>query len=154
KLPRQGRVFLSVNDRDKGQLPEVARALAELGFELVATRGTADLLRESGLAVRTALKVHEGRPNVVDMIKNGELDMLINTASGKLTAGDSRAIREATLQYGLPYTTTMSGARAIARAINAMRTTEPRVRSIQSYYQASPAWEAREGCHHESPARP
>ena len=88
------------------------------------------------------------------MIKNGEVALIINTASGKLTAGDSRAIRQATLQYGLPYTTTMSGARAIVRAISAMRDTEPDVRSIQSCYLASSAGESRKGSRDESPARP
>ena len=137
KLPRWGKVFLSVNDRDKAQVAEVAKAFANLGFELIATSGTASLLRGDGLKVQTVLKMYEGRPNIVDMIKNGEVALIINTASGKRTANDSRAIREATLHYGVPYTTTMSGARAIARAINAMQNGDIRVESLQAYYQAS-----------------
>ena len=138
KLPTRGKVFLSVNDRDKVFAPDVARQLAEMGFELLATRGTAELLRSHGLDVKTVLKMYEGRPNVVDMIKNGEVALIINTASGKRTANDSRAIREATLHYGVPYTTTMSGARAIARAIHAAQNNPLRVESIQDYYQAAP----------------
>ena len=138
KLPTRGKVFLSVNDRDKVFAPDVARQLAEMGFELLATRGTAELLRSHGLDVKTVLKMYEGRPNVVDMIKNGEVALIINTASGKRTANDSRAIREATLHYGVPYTTTMSGARAIARAIHAAQNTPLRVESIQDYYRAAP----------------
>ena len=109
-----------------------------MGFELLATRGTAELLRSHGLDVKTVLKMYEGRPNVVDMIKNGEVALIINTASGKRTANDSRAIREATLHYGVPYTTTMSGARAIARAIHAAQNNPLRVESIQDYYRAAP----------------
>ena len=138
KLPTRGKVFLSVNDRDKVFAPDVARQLAEMGFELLATRGTAELLRSHGLDVKTVLKMYEGRPNVVDMIKNGEVALIINTASGKRTANDSRAIREATLHYGVPYTTTMSGARAIARAIHAAQNNPLRVESIQDYYRAAP----------------
>ena len=138
KLPTEGKVFLSVNDRDKVFAPEVARQLADMGFELLATRGTADLLRSHGLNVKTVLKMYEGRPNVVDMIKNGEVSLIINTASGKRTAHDSKAIREATLHYGVPYTTTMSGARAIARAIHAAQNNPLHVESIQDYYQAAP----------------
>ena len=138
KLPTRGKVFLSGNDRDKVFAPDVARQLAEMGFELLATRGTAELLRSHGLDVKTVLKMYEGRPNVVDMIKNGEVALIINTASGKRTANDSRAIREATLHYGVPYTTTMSGARAIARAIHAAQNNPLRVESIQDYYRAAP----------------
>lgn len=138
KLPTWGKVFLSVNDRDKAFAPEVAGQLADMGFELLATRGTAELLRSHGLEVSTVLKMYEGRPNVVDMIKNGEVALIINTASGKRTANDSKAIREATLHYGVPYTTTMSGARAIARAMHAAQNSELRVKSIQDYYRAAP----------------
>ena len=81
------------------------------------------------------LKVYEGRPNIVDLIKNGEVSLVINTASGKRTAHDSKAIRQATLHYGVPYSTTLSGAKAIARAIGAARTTEVRVKSLQEYYK-------------------
>ncbi len=134
KLPLWGKIFLSVNDRDKTLLPPVAKMYADLGFELLATSGTAALLREHGLAVQTVLKMYEGRPNIVDMIKNNEVALIINTASGKKTIHDSKAIRQATLQYKVPYTTTISGARAIARAISAAQNEGIRVKSLQEYY--------------------
>lgn len=134
KLPQSGKVFLSVNDRDKRFVADVAAQYAALGFELLATTGTAALLSEAGIPATRVLKVYEGRPNIVDLIKNGEVALVINTASGKQTAHDSKAIRQATLHYGVPYSTTLSGARAIARAIGASRSTGIQVRSLQEYY--------------------
>ncbi|MBP3731352.1 MAG: ATP-grasp domain-containing protein, partial [Mailhella sp.] len=140
-LPTFGKVFISVNDRDKQFVADLAQSYADLGFDLLATRGTAKLLKESGLDVQTVLKVHEGRPNIVDMIKNGEVAMVINTASGKRTNHDSRAIRQNTLHHGVPFTTTISGARAIARAIQHEQVKALRVECIQDYYAASPKGE-------------
>jgi len=136
-LPIFGKVFLSVNDRDKAQVTSVAQSLANIGFEILATSGTANLLRNNGINVQTVLKVYEGRPNVVDMIKNGEIALVINTASGQQTVHDSKAIREATLNYGVPYTTTLSGAKAIARAIESLQNKELSVQCLQDYYAAS-----------------
>lgn len=116
-------------------MAEVARQYVDLGFELLATSGTAGLLAGQGIPSTRVLKVYEGRPNIVDLIKNGEVSLVINTASGKRTAHDSKAIRQATLHYGVPYSTTLSGAKAIARAIGAARTTEVRVKSLQEYYK-------------------
>jgi carbamoyl-phosphate synthase large subunit len=140
-LPTFGKVFISVNDRDKQFVTQLAQAYADLGFDLLATRGTAKLIKESGLEVQTVLKVHEGRPNIVDMIKNGEVAMVINTASGKRTNHDSKAIRQNTLHHGVPFTTTISGARAIARAIQHEQVKALRVECIQDYYAASPKGE-------------
>ena len=137
KLPEGGKVFLSVNDRDKRFVAEVARQYVDLGFELLATSGTAGLLAGQGIPSTRVLKVYEGRPNIVDLIKNGEVSLVINTASGKRTAHDSKAIRQATLHYGVPYSTTLSGAKAIARAIGAARTTEVRVKSFRNTIRAS-----------------
>ncbi len=134
RLPQNGKVFISVNDRDKPLLEEVARKYARLGFTLIATSGTAKMLREKGLDVETVFKVYEGRPNIVDLLKNGEVALVINTASGKRTAQDSRAIRRATLTYGVPYFTTLAGARAAARAIGAYRAEGIHVKSLQEYY--------------------
>ena len=134
KLPESGKVFISVNDRDKRFVPEVARLYEELGFTIVATSGTAKLLEEHGIPAVRVLKVYEGRPNIVDVIKNGEIALVINTASGKHTAQDSKSIRQATLHYGVPYSTTLSGARAIARAIGAARKAGVHVKSLQEYY--------------------
>lgn len=135
KLPESGKVFLSVNDRDKRFVADVARQFLALGFEILATSGTAGLLAGVGIPATRVLKVYEGRPNIVDLIKNGKVALVINTASGKRTAHDSKAIRQATLQYAVPYSTTLSGAKAIARAIGFFRTTPAiRVKSLQEYY--------------------
>lgn len=133
--PQSGRVFISVNDQDKKMATDVAKLYIELGFELLATSGTAAALQAENIPATKVLKVHEGRPNIVDRIKNGEVALVINTASGKRTAHDSKSIRQATLQYGVPYSTTLSGARAIARAIGAARVTHVRVMSLQEHYQ-------------------
>lgn len=134
RLPQQGKVFISVNDRDKTLVPDVARIFADLGFEIVATAGTAKLLKEHGVPTTHVNKVYEGRPNIVDMIKNGDIALVVNTASGKRTVQDSKSIRQATLMYGVPYSTTVSGARAIAKSIAASRTCGVNVKSLQEYY--------------------
>ncbi|MCQ2444956.1 MAG: carbamoyl phosphate synthase large subunit, partial [Mailhella sp.] len=140
-LPQSGTVFISVNDRDKEHITPIARGYADLGFDIVATHGTAKLLREAGLEVESVLKVYEGRPNIVDMIKNGKIALVINTASGKLTNDDTNVIRQAALQYGVAYTTTLTGARATARAIQHQQNSALRVECIQDYYSASPKGE-------------
>ena len=132
-LPQGGKLFLSVNDRDKPYLPEVADMFAKLGFHLLATRGTAAALREHGLEVEEVLKVYEGRPNIVDLLINHEVALVINTASGKHTARDSKAIRHAALTYKVPYCTTIAAARATATAIGSRRA-ETHVESLQEYY--------------------
>ena len=137
RLPTSGTVFLSVNDSDKHAVVPLARLFADEGFELLATSGTAAVLEQNGIPATRVLKVYEGRPNIVDHIKNGKVALVINTASGKHTANDSKAIRQATLQYGLPYSTTLSGARAMARAIRTARAkglSAPCVTSLQDYY--------------------
>ena len=132
-LPQGGNVFLSVNDRDKPLLPEVAAMFAELGFHLLATRGTAKLLREHGLEVEEVRKVYEGRPHIVDRIVNNEIALVVNTASGKNTARDSKSIRHAAVTYGVPYCTTVAGAKATATAIG-KRSDGIHVASLQEYY--------------------
>jgi len=135
KLPTSGRVFISVNDRDKEGIVDVAQSLCKLGFQLLATSGTADFLASHGVAAEKVFKVYEGRPHVVDRIKNGEVDLVINTASGGKTVNDSSVIRQNTLLYNVPYTTTVAGARAMATALCALQKCEPRVKSLQEYYQ-------------------
>ncbi|WP_304679874.1 carbamoyl-phosphate synthase large subunit [uncultured Desulfovibrio sp.] len=132
-LPQGGKIFLSVNDRDKPYLPEVAAMFARLGFQLLATRGTAAVLRKHGLEVEEVRKVYEGRPNIVDLLINHEVALVINTASGKNTARDSKAIRRASLTYKVPYCTTIAAARATATAIGSRRD-ETHVESLQEYY--------------------
>ena len=131
--PQGGKLFLSVNDRDKPFLPEVAEMFAKLGFELLATKGTAAILREHGLKVEEVRKVYEGRPNIVDLLINHEVALVVNTASGKHTARDSKAIRQAALNYKVPYCTTIAAARATATAIGSRRD-EIHVESLQEYY--------------------
>ena len=132
-LPQGGNVFISVNDRDKPILPEVAAMFADLGFHLLATRGTARYLREHGLEVEEVLKVYEGRPNIVDRMINGDVALVINTASGKNTARDSKSIRHTAVSYGVPYCTTVAGAKASAIAIGKRRE-DTHVESLQEYY--------------------
>ena len=118
-LPHEGTAFISVNDSDKGQAALIARRLARLGFKLIATFGTAARLREIGLPVESVFKVNEGRPNVVDHIKRGEIALIINTPLGRASHFDEQAIRRAALQYNIPCVTTMTGAQAVVQAISA-----------------------------------
>ncbi|MBV2180628.1 MAG: carbamoyl-phosphate synthase large subunit [Castellaniella sp.] len=121
-LPESGRVFISVRAQDKPRAVEVARGLAALGFQLVATRGTAVVLEAAGLAVEIVNKVTEGRPNIVDMIKNGEIAMVINTVEERRNAiADSRAIRTQSLANRVTFFTTIAGARAAVEGLQYMR---------------------------------
>ena len=112
-----GRVFISVRDADKQHVIDIGRDLSMLGCELVATSGTAKVLEQAGLTVETVLKVTEGRPHVVDMIKNGEISFIVNTTEGKQAIADSSSIRREALQHKIPYTTTIAGARASCMAM-------------------------------------
>jgi carbamoyl-phosphate synthase large subunit len=137
-LPQAGRAFISVNDADKGQAVVLARRLARLGFEIVATLGTADRLREVGLKVESIFKVNEGRPNIVDLIKRGEIALVINTPLGRASHFDEQAIRRAALQYNVPCVTTMTGAQAIVEAIGAHEGDGiVKVRSLQEMHAVS-----------------
>jgi carbamoyl-phosphate synthase large subunit len=122
KLPGSGKVVMSVRDADKAKLLEVARTLARLGFSIYATRGTAAYLAQAGLAVTAVNKVLEGRPHIVDMIKNGEVCLIINTVEGKRSAiQDSYSIRQAALEGRVTYYTTVAGARAACNGIEHIR---------------------------------
>jgi len=117
ELPTEGAAFISVNDGDKGQAALLARRLARLGFGLTATVGTAARLREVGLEVESVFKVNEGRPNIADKIRLGEIALVINTPLGRASHYDEQAIRRAALQFNVPCVTTMTGAQAIVEAI-------------------------------------
>lgn len=117
RMPRKGKAFISVRDVDKPGVVGVARDLASLGFTLVATSGTAALLQAEGIAVEPVKKVAEGRPNIVDMLKNGEIAYVINTTEGRKAIADSAAIRRSALQHKVPYTTTLAGAVATTEAL-------------------------------------
>jgi carbamoyl-phosphate synthase large subunit len=139
-LPQAGRAFISVNEGDKGQAVVLARRLARLGFEIVATLGTAERLREVGLKVESVFKVNEGRPNIVDLIKRGEIALVINTPLGRASHFDEQAIRRAALQYNVPCVTTMTGAQAIVEAIGARATDGViKVRSLQEMHAVGAA---------------
>ncbi len=137
-LPQKGTAFISVNDGDKGQAVILARKLARLGFDLIATLGTAERLREVGLRVENVFKVNEGRPNIVDHIKRGEIALIINTPLGRASHFDEQAIRRAALQHNVPCVTTMTGAQAIVEAIAARAGGGAiQVRSLQELHAVS-----------------
>jgi carbamoyl-phosphate synthase large subunit len=129
-LPLSGTVFLSVKDQDKPQLPELVRRLVSLGFGLCATEGTADALEQAGYRVRRIHKVNEGRPNAVDLLKNGEVQWVINTPQGKNAYADETNIRRQSLRLKIPCITNMSAALAACEAVDAIRG-ETRVRTLQ-----------------------
>jgi carbamoyl-phosphate synthase large subunit len=116
-LPCSGRAFISVRDADKQQVIGIARDLSDLGFALVATRGTAEVLQRAGIVCRVVNKVLEGQPHIVDMIKNDEIDLIVNTTEGKQAIADSFTIRGSALQRKVAYTTTIAGAAATVMAI-------------------------------------
>jgi carbamoyl-phosphate synthase large subunit len=134
KLPREGVVFLSVNDQDKRSVVELGRQLHELGFRLVATRGTERLLASAGIPCGFVYKVNEGRPNIADLVKSRQVDLIINTPLGRVSFYDERAIRRAAMQYSVPCITTMTGATATVEALRALREEEASARSLQEYH--------------------
>ncbi|MEM8603089.1 MAG: carbamoyl-phosphate synthase large subunit [Cyanobacteria bacterium P01_H01_bin.121] len=136
KLPTEGTVFISVSDREKEPIVPVAQILAELGFKILATAGTCKALEAKGLSVERILKVHEGRPHILDAIKNQQVQLIINTPIGKAAQVDDRYIRRAALSYKIPIITTVAGARATAAAIRALVSTPLTVRSLQDYHQS------------------
>jgi carbamoyl-phosphate synthase large subunit len=133
-IPLRGRVFISVKDRDKPSLIPIVSKLMEMGFSIIATRGTARFLREHGLTVEVVNKVGEGRPDIVDFIKNNEIDFVINTVTGSKAQKDSFSIRDSALRYGVTYTTTISGARATVNAMEVMRKERISIKSLQEYH--------------------
>src|SRR5215212_6544583 len=135
ELPTEGTAFISVNDSDKGLSALLARRLARLGFKLMATVGTAARLREVGLEAETVFKVNEGRPNIADKIRSGEVALVINTPLGRASHYDEQAIRRAALQFNVPCVTTMTGAQAIVEAIAARKETDAfQVYSLQELH--------------------
>jgi len=136
-LPDAGTVFLSIKDADKRGLPALARRLAEMGFGIMATRGTAARIRDAGLPVSVVNKVLEGRPHCVDAIRSGEVQLVINTASTPQSIADSFAIRRSALTHGIPHYTTMAGARAAVHAIAALKSGTLEVAPLQSYFRRS-----------------
>jgi carbamoyl-phosphate synthase large subunit len=134
-LPLEGAVFISVNDRDKEHVVPLARNFADLGFRLIATTGTADYLQRHGIHAESVYKVNEGRPHMVDLIKNGDIDIIVNTPLGKASMYDELAMRRAGVQYGVVSITTLSGAEAVVEAIKTMRTGVWTTRSLQEWHE-------------------
>jgi len=133
-LPTAGRCFVSVRNEDKAAAAELARRLAALGFELIATKGTAAFLAERGIEAAEVMKVAEGRPHVVDKILDGDIQLVINTTAGRKELSDSYSIRRETLNRGIPYYTTIPGARAAVSTLEAIsKGGEPGVRPLQAY---------------------
>ncbi len=143
-LPLDGAIFVTVNDHDKANVAPIARRFHALGFRVLGTEGTARYLRARGIPTERVLKVHEGRPNAIDLLLSGQIQLLINTPLGKLSQQDDYTIRRAALQHRVPYTTTLSGASAACDAIIALRSRAGEVRSLQEWHalarEMSPEW--------------
>ncbi|MBN2032143.1 MAG: carbamoyl-phosphate synthase large subunit [Deltaproteobacteria bacterium] len=137
RLPLSGTVFISVKDEDKASIVDQAALFSQMGFRIVATRGTSSLLLRYGIENQVVNKVREGRPHVMDMIKNREIDLVINTTSGKKAISESLSIRRAALTFDIPYTTTIAGARATALAVKSMIQGKLNVLTIQEYHRNS-----------------
>jgi carbamoyl-phosphate synthase large subunit len=133
-VPKSGTVFVSVKDEDKPRIVEAVKTLADIGFAILATDGTQRYLREQGIAAMRINKVLEGRPHIVDAIKNGEVQLVFNTTEGAQALADSRSLRRAALLHKVPYYTTLSGAIAATQGIKAYRGGDLEVRPLQSYF--------------------
>ncbi len=133
RLPLSGTVFISMNDRDKAAVIPVAKQMATMGLKLIATSGTRAALLDQGLTVDLVLKVHEGRPNIEDAIKNNEIQLIINTPAGSTALEDDRSIRRTALAYKVPIITTIAGAKATAAAIQSLQQHPLQVKSLQEY---------------------
>lgn len=142
-LPTKGRVFVSVSDSHKTDLIPTAQSLYQLGFELIATRGTAATIKAAGIPTLVTNKVSEGRPNLVDRIKNGEIQLVINIPSGRTARDDDQLIRRAAVNYNVPVVTTVSGARAVVQGISALQAGTLGVKSLQDYHESISYWETR-----------
>jgi len=133
-LPLRGRVFISVSDAHKKAVPTVAKQFADLGFDLVATTGTAAVLEQAGLKVQRVFKLAEGRPNALDLLKNREIQLVINTPAGQSPRADEVKIRTTAVYTGTPIMTTLSGARAAALGIAALQKSGYGTRTLQEYH--------------------
>ena len=135
RLPQEGTVFLSVNDRDKEGLIPIAQQLSDMNFRLIATGGTCAFLKNHNITCNRIFKIQEGRPNILDAIKNGEISLMINTPAGEQSQAADPEIRKAAVQYGLPYTTTLSGAAAAVAGIQSLKNNSAiRIRSLQDFH--------------------
>jgi carbamoyl-phosphate synthase large subunit len=136
RLPEEGAVCISVNNEDKGEVLPIAKGFAELGFELIGTRGTAAYLRANGLECSVVFKVNEGRPSLADELVNRRISLVVNTPHGRESFFDDKAVRRAAMMAGVPCITTITGAAAALEAIKSLRTEGLDVRALQDYYAA------------------
>jgi len=134
-LPRAGKVFISATNKDKRQIVFIAKELEHLGFEILATAGTGAVLRNNDVAATVLPKLAEGRPNIVDLMKNREVAMIVVTSSGKKPREDTVVIRSTAVRHSVPLITTISAAQAAVNAIEAMLKGESRVKTIQEYHR-------------------
>ena len=133
-LPNKGNVFISVRDKDKRAIVFISKKLEDLGFRIYATSGTAQTLEKNNIKVSRLLKIAEGRPNVLDLMKDGKIQLVINTPTGRLPREDEVKIRSQVISYNIPYTTTIAGAQATVNGIEALRKNELQVKSLQEYH--------------------
>ncbi|MFA6385075.1 MAG: ATP-grasp domain-containing protein, partial [Candidatus Omnitrophota bacterium] len=134
-LPKKGNVFISVRDHDKRAIVFIAKKLKDLGFNIYSTSGTAAALEKNGIEVKQLPKVAEGRPNVLDLMKDGKIQMVINTPTGRIPRQDEVKIRSHVVLYNIPYTTTISGAQATVNGIEMLVKKELDVKSLQEYHK-------------------
>ena len=134
-LPTKGNVFISVRDKDKRQAVLIAKRLVDLGFKFFATSGTASALERNGLEVQMLHKIAEGRPNILDLLKEGKINLVINTPTGRIPREDEVKIRSHVITYNIPYTTTISGAQATIAGIESLKKTGLEVKSLQEYHK-------------------
>src|SRR3984957_7431771 len=137
RLPRKGTVFMSVNDRDKKHVGPLGKELQSLGFKLLATRGTAAALADSEVEAQEVFKVNEGRPNIVDLVKTGKIDLIINTPLGRESFYDEKSIRRAAIRYNIPCITTLAAAHAATRGIQALLEQGTEVAALQDLHRGS-----------------
>jgi len=133
RLPQQGTVFVSMNDRDKVAAVPVVQDFLDMGLKVVATEGTRKVMLEHGLKVDLVLKLHEGRPHVLDWIKNGQVQLIVNTPVGATAKIDDRLIRRSALTYKIPTITTIAGAKATAAAVRSLQSQPLKVKALQDY---------------------
>jgi carbamoyl-phosphate synthase large subunit len=135
-LPVKGTVLITIADRDKNRIIETAKNFSDMGFTILSTGGTKQFLDKHGIASKLILKVHEGRPNIVDAIKNGEIDLVVNTPAGRLSEYDDSYIRKNAIKYKIPYITTTSAALSSTKGIKERQNGEYKVKSLQDYHAA------------------
>jgi carbamoyl-phosphate synthase large subunit len=140
-LPLEGTVFISVRDEDKKEMARLAKVLHTNGLKMIGTTGTKKYLEAQGIPVTLISKVHEGSPNVIDLMRRGKVDLIINTPTSKMARKDGSRIRRAAIDYDVPYLTTIQAVRASADAINAMMKKKMRILSLNEYmgHTAPPA---------------